>query len=50
MDHARKAHAAAAMRMLIDANFGWRILPHRQTGHRPLAGETRKAIGQSHIR
>ena len=51
MDHARKTHAAAdaAMRTLIDANFGWRVFRRRQakrgchrprTRGRPLASQT----------
>jgi hypothetical protein len=51
MDHARKTHAAAdaAMRTLIDANFGWHVFRRRQakrgchrprTRGRPLASQT----------
>jgi hypothetical protein len=37
MDHARKTHAAAdaAMRTLIDANFGWRVLRGRRAKSLP---------------
>jgi hypothetical protein len=46
MDHARKTHAAAdaAMRTLIDANFGWRMFRRRQAKRLPPSSDTRKAI------
>jgi hypothetical protein len=48
MDHARKTHAAAdaAMRTLIDANFGWRVFRRRRATRLPLPPDTGEAIGQ----
>jgi hypothetical protein len=48
MDHARKTHAAAdaAMRTLIDANFGWRMIRRLRARRLPLSPDTGEAIGQ----
>src|SRR5487761_1831199 len=51
MDDARKAHAEAnaAVRSLIDANFGWHVFRRRRLAKQrtPIGQGVRKAIDQS---
>lgn len=51
MDHARQTHAEAeaAMRNLIDANFGWRVFRRRRAKRLPLPPGTTKTINQSDV-